>query len=224
MPKLYKIFNLKLLSLVLVNSAGLFILVSLISGTVFANQAKQHLDSFFVEVDSFNGTFIQTVYDENGEVVQDSHGDVALQKPGKFRWHYVKPYPQLILADGDYLWLYDPELLQATAKPIEDALGNAPIMLLTNIRPLEQDFKLIEVPSRDGLDWVELVPLVQDTEFHRIQIGLNENGIKRMELHDQFSQKTVIEFTDLKMNVSFPKEYFEFVAPSGVDIVGHPDY
>lgn len=206
------------------NIAAIVILTLSVANNAFASQAKQHLDRFFAEVDSFNGSFIQTVYDENGEVVQDSKGDVALQKPGKFRWHYVEPYPQLILADGEYLWLYDPELLQATAKPIDEALGNAPIMLLTNIRPLEQDFKIAEADTRDGLDWVELVPLVQDTEFHRIQIGLNEEGIKRMELHDHFSQKTVIEFADLKMNVSFPTEHFNFEAPAGVDIVGHPDY
>jgi len=216
----YKLFNLRFLL-----ALGALLLVTSITSTpVSASQAKQHLDRFFAEVHSFNGSFVQTVYDENDEVIQDSNGDVALEKPGKFRWHYVEPYPQLILADGDYLWLYDPELLQATAKPIDEALGNAPIMLLTNIRPLEQDFKIVEADSREGLDWVELVPLVQDTEFHRIQIGLNEEGIQKMELHDHFAQKTVIEFTDLKVDVSFPQQHFEFVPPAGVDIVGHPDY
>ena len=216
-------FNFRLLIPILI-SAVVLVVVSPVFSPVSASQAEQHLERFFAEVDSFNGTFIQTVYDEKGDVVQDSNGDVELQKPGKFKWHYVQPYPQLILADGEYLWLYDPELLQATAKPIDEALGNAPIMLLTNIRPLEEDFKITPASSRDGLDWVELVPLVQDTEFHRIQIGLNENGIKKMELHDHFSQKTVIEFADLKINVSFPNEHFKFEAPAGVDIVGHPDY
>jgi len=182
----------------------------------FGSEAIQRLEKFISEVDSFEGQFIQTVFDENGEVVQDSNGDVALDKPGKFRWQYTRPYPQLILADGEYLWIYDEELLQAIAKPASEALGNAPIMLLTNIRPLSEDFKIMDAPTRDGLDWVELIPLAQDTEFHRILIGLDENGVQKMELHDYFSQRTVIEFVNLMTNVTFPSDKFTFNAPSSI--------
>lgn len=189
-----------------------------------SSEALRRLDQFLTEVDSFEGQFKQTVIDEDGEVVQDSEGDVALHKPGRFRWQYTKPYPQLILADGEYLWIYDEDLLQATAKPIKEALGNAPIMLLTNIRPLNLDFEIKEVATREGLDWVELMPIVKDTEFNLINIGLSNQGIKIMELYDQFSQKTIIEFLNLKTNVNFPQAYFKFNASNGVDIVGHPDY
>lgn len=189
-----------------------------------SSEALRRLDQFLTEVDSFEGQFKQTVIDEDGEVVQDSEGDVALHKPGRFRWQYTKPYPQLILADGEYLWIYDEDLLQATAKPIKEALGNAPIMLLTNIRPLNLDFEIKEVATREGLDWVELMPIVKDTEFNLINIGLSDQGIKIMELYDQFSQKTIIEFLNLKTNVNFPQAYFKFNASNGVDIVGHPDY
>lgn len=194
----------------------------LLSLTANASDAIRQLDKFFAEVDSFNGRFIQTVFDEKGAVVQNAAGDIALDKPGKFRFEYIEPYPQLIMADGEYLWIYDEELLQATAKPIEEALGNAPIMLLTSIRPLSQDFEIMDAPTRDGLNWVELIPLIQDTEFHHIHIGLNEQGVQKMELHDHFSQKTVIEFADLQMNSKLPAKYFQFDAPAGVDIVGYP--
>jgi len=193
-----------------------------IFGSVLASDAIQRLDKFFAEVNSFQGQFIQIVYDENGEVIQEAEGDVALDKPGKFRWQYTQPYPQLILADGEYLWIYDEELLQASAKPIDTALGNAPIMLLTNVRPLEDDFDIKDAGIKEGLNWVELTPLVQDTEFHKIHIGLDEQGVKKMELQDHFSQKTVIEFTNLKTNVAFAPDQFKFIAAEGVDVVGYP--
>jgi outer membrane lipoprotein carrier protein len=197
------------------------VLISL-SVTVLASDAIQRLDKFFSEVNSFAGQFTQIVYDENNEVIQEAHGDVALDKPGRFRWQYNTPYPQLILADGKYLWIYDEDLLQASAKPIDTALGNAPIMLLTNIRPLTDDFEIKEAGLKDGLNWVELMPLVQDTEFHKIYIGLDEKGVKKMELLDHFSQKTVIEFKNLKINVAFGPDQFKFNAPEGVDVVGYP--
>ena len=201
---------------------GLLLVLFFLSLPVFGNDAIQRLDKFFAEVNSFKGQFSQVVYDESGEVMQESKGDVALHKPGRFRWQYTQPYPQLILADGEYLWIYDEELLQASAKPIDSALGNAPIMLLTDIRPLAEDFEIVEGGNRENLDWVELTPLVQDTEFHKIQIGLDNNGVKKMELHDHFSQKTVIEFLDLQTNISFSADQFKFVAAEGVDIVGYP--
>jgi len=198
-------------------------LICLCSLPVMASDAIQRLDKFFSEVNSFDGQFIQTVYDESGEVLQDAKGDVSLDKPGRFRWQYTHPYPQLILADGEYLWIYDEDLLQASAKSIDTALGNAPIMLLTNVRPLTDDFEVKDADIKDGLNWVELTPLVQDTEFHKIHIGLDEKGVRKMELQDHFSQKTVIEFTNLETNVSFAPDQFKFSAPEGVDIVGHPD-
>ena len=199
-----------------------FLSLILFSSSTFGSDAIQRLDKFFAEVNSFNGRFTQTVFDEQGDVVQNAEGDIALDKPGKFRWQYTQPYPQLILADGEYLWIYDEELLQASAKPIEEALGNAPIMLLTDIRPLSEDFEIMEAATRDGLNWVELIPLIQDTEFHRIQIGFDEIGISKMELHDHFSQKTVIEFNNLETNIVFEQDHFTFNAPEGVDVVGYP--
>jgi len=138
-------------------------LLCLLSLQIQASDAIQRLDKFFSEVNSFQGQFVQTVFDENGEVIQQANGDVSLDKPGRFRWQYTKPYPQLILADGEYLWIYDEDLLQASAKPIDTALGNAPIMLLTNVRPLTDDFEIKDANKNDDLNWVELTPLVQDT-------------------------------------------------------------
>lgn len=201
----------------------LFIFMLSTLGSVSASDAMHRLDKFFSEVNSFEGQFIQTVFDEHGEVLQEAKGDVFLDKPGRFRWQYSQPYPQLILADGEYLWIYDEDLLQASAKPIDVALGNAPIMLLTNVRPLTDDFEIKDADVKDGLAWVELTPLVQDTEFHKIHIGLDEKGVKKMELQDHFSQKTVIEFANLLTNVTFAPDHFKFVAPEGVDVVGYPE-
>ncbi len=201
---------------------ALLLFVVPIFGPALASDAIQRLDKFFAEVNSFKGQFIQIVYDESGEVIQEAEGDVSLDKPGKFRWQYIQPYPQLILADGEYLWIYDEDLLQASAKPIDTALGNAPIMLLTNVRPLKDDFEIKDAGIKEGMNWVELSPLVQDTEFHKIHIGLDEQGVKKMELQDHFSQRTVIEFINLKTNVAFAPDQFKFIAAEGVDVVGYP--
>ena len=47
---------------------------------------------------------------------QVSSGTFAFARPGKFRWSYDKPYEQLLVGDGDKLWIYDPDLNQVVGR------------------------------------------------------------------------------------------------------------
>ena len=48
---------------------------------------------------------------------RNSSGEVALSAPRLFRWEYTQPYPQLIVADGERVWVFDPDLDQVTVRP-----------------------------------------------------------------------------------------------------------
>lgn len=182
--------------------------------------AAERLEGFFSEVRTLDADFTQRVFGEDGEQVAESTGSVQLMRPGRFRWEYEEPDQQLILADGQRLWIYDPELEQATVKSIKDALGAAPITLLTADRPLDQQFRIEQARPRDGLEWVELTPKVQDIEFNRIKLGLDEHGIAQMILHDQFGQTTVIRLHDVATNVEIDPARFQFEPPPGTDVIG----
>lgn len=188
-------------------------------GATLAQSAPERLEHFSSEVRTLDAKFTQRVFGEDGQLVQESSGSVQLARPGRFRWEYEKPDEQLILADGENLWIYDAELEQATVKTIESALGAAPIMLLTGQRPLEEQFK-IELAAADGnLQWVELVPRVEDAEFNRIKLGLDDAGVKGMILHDQFGQRTVIRLHDVHTNVAIDSARFRFDPPEGTDVI-----
>jgi outer membrane lipoprotein carrier protein len=184
-----------------------------------AQSAAERLEGFFSAVRTLDAKFTQRVFGEDGQLVQESSGSVQLMRPGRFRWEYEKPDVQLILADGKQLWIFDPELEQATVKPIEDALGAAPIVLLTGDRPLQEQFVVERAAPRDGLEWVELIPKVQDMEFNRIKLGLDEGGIAQMVLHDQFGQTTVIRLQDVRTNIDIDRATFQFEPPKGTDVI-----
>ncbi len=185
-----------------------------------ADQEFDGLNRFFTEVTTLDTDFYQEVFDEGGNSIQLSQGRLKLFRPGRFRWEYVAPSAQLILADGRNLWIYDVELEQVTVKPITDVLGATPVMLLTELRPLEGEFIIEPAGERAGLQWVQLTPRTQDTEFNRVELGLQENQVRQMELHDQFGQKTVIRFEDMKTNLPLSGSEFQFEAPPGVDVIG----
>jgi outer membrane lipoprotein carrier protein len=195
------------------------LLALMLCAPALAGDARQSLDRFFAEVTRFDARFEQVVINEQDDVLQVSDGRVQLQRPGRFRWDYETPFRQLIIADGQFLWTYDEELAQATAQPMEQVLAGAPIMLLSEPRPLEEDFEVTLVGHQAGLEWVELTPHDRDADFTRILIGMDNDRVGMMVLYDQFGQQTRIRFTDMRLNPSIPAATFRFEAPPGVDVI-----
>ncbi len=193
----------------------------LVSPAAALNLAE--LTRILESIDQFEADFYQQVLDDQDEVIQEAKGNVSLKKPGKFRWHYDAPISQHIVADGKNLWMLDLDLAQVTVQPIDQALGSAPIMLLMKNTSLDDDFEIREMPLALGLDWIALVPTIQDTEFYRIELGLDGDHIREMKLYDHFDQKTIIRFSNIDTIKQLDDSDFKFYLPSGVDVVGEPE-
>lgn len=202
-------------------------------GTAVAKTATEQLDAFFTDANSLDARFEQRVYDEKGELTQESSGTFKVLRPGRFRWEYKTPYPQLIVADGERVWIYDEALEQVTVKPFREALSATPLMLLSEQRPVEQDFSVVDTFRKQELDWVVIKPKTgetatngdtakaADTEFVKVAFGLKKDGqVAAMELTDQFGQRTEVEFSDLRTGVALDPAAFKFTVPPGVDVVG----
>jgi outer membrane lipoprotein carrier protein len=185
---------------------------TLLSGAVWADTATDRLDYFFKSVGSLTSNFTQTVRDEKGDLVREAKGTFALLRPGRFRWDYTAPNEQSIISDGQYLWIYDKELAQV--------MGSSPILLLSEPRAVKEDFVIAETYEANGLSWVELFPKVKDTDFNKILVGLNNEGVKEMQLFDQFGQHTTIRFDQVRINQPLQASRFSFVIPPGVDVIG----
>jgi len=201
-----------------------FLLMALLCAQVWqlanANEVEERLNRALTSLDNFTADFKQTLIDDNKKIVQQSMGKVSIQRPGKFRWVYQKPYQQQIIADGKELWVYDVDLDQATVKPIDVGLSTAPIMVLMKKQRVESEFDVSELGKRKLLYWIELKPKDKDMEFNRIYIGLDGDTVKAMDLRDSFGQSTRIVFENLHTNVIFNPKTFRFDPPAGVDVFG----
>ncbi|MDH3634827.1 MAG: outer membrane lipoprotein chaperone LolA [Gammaproteobacteria bacterium] len=204
----------KLLPLLLIG------LIGSLSFSTMAADAEQRLKTALKKMDNLSAEFKQTLLDEDKNIVQQSRGTLALQRPGKFAWIYAEPFEQRIIADGSELWIYDVELDQVTVKPMDESISNAPIMILMKESDVTQQFKVSEVGQRKFLYWIELEPLANDLEYQRIFIGLEDGRVRAMELQDQFGQSTQIVFENLRLGVVHNPATFKFVPPDGVDVYG----
>lgn len=192
-------------------------LLILLALPTFAGGLDQ-LKGFLAQTQSFTASFQQTVVQKSGKQQQAS-GDVAIQRPGKFDWHYTKPYEQKVVGDGKQLWIYDPDLKQVTVKRLDKALGDSPAALLAGSNDLEKSYKLSESASKDGLDWVEAAPKNRDSGFDKVRIGFKDAQPMAMELADSFGQTTKIRFSNVVRNPKLDAARFTFVPPKGADVV-----
>jgi len=166
-------------------------------------------------------TFRQVVASKSGRVPQASSGTFAFARPGKFRWSYDKPYAQLLVGDGEKLWIYDRDLNQVIIKKLDRALGATPASLLAGSNVFEINFVLIDGGNADGIEFVEAQPKSPDTGFDHIRIGFKENLPRTMELHDNFGQLTQLTFDTFERNPAIDPALFRFSPPPGADVIGN---
>ena len=193
----------------------------LLCATTVANAGgRERLDAFYKEVQSLRGEFTQTVLDPRMKVGEEAQGTLALQRPGKFRWDYKTPYHQLIVADGNKVWIYDIELEQVTVKRLDEAVGNTPAQLLSSGESLEKNFNITEEGKSGEFEWVELTPKQKDSSFEKVRLGFDQRDLRTMELKDNFGQTTRLQFSHLERNPKLVPSLFDFKPPPGVDVVG----
>lgn len=186
--------------------------------TAAAATGLEQLKTFLATTTRASGVFTQTVVAKSGRKPQQSAGIFAFQRPGKFRWSYEKPYPQLLVSDGKTFWSYDPELKQVATKKLGSAFGSSPAALLSG-QDLEQNFLLKEGVAENGVEFIEATPKSDDASFERIRIGFVANLPVSMEIHDAFGQVSLLHFTRFGANPTLPAGLFHFTPPQGADVV-----
>jgi outer membrane lipoprotein carrier protein len=182
--------------------------------------AIDQLHDFLKSTRTLKADFSQMVIGKNGRKPQQSSGTVAISRPGKLRWEIQKPYPQLVVGDGEKVWIHDPDLQQVTVRKAGQAIGGSPAALLSGSNELEKNFTLRDLGDAEGMAWVEATPKAGDTGFEKVRLGFAGNDLKAMELQDSFGQTTHIRFTKIERNPALPASTFKFTPPAGVDVVG----
>lgn len=185
-----------------------------------AQSAKDQLIRFGKGLESASTTFRQVVTGPNGEKLQSSQGLLEMRTPDKFRWEYTAPIQQLIIADGSRILIYEPDLKQLTIKK-QDALSqDNPLSALGRPELLERQFIISVLPSRQGLDWLQLQPRNADSSpFNKAWLGFDADGLRSMRLFDNLGQVSEFTFGSWRRNAGIDPNRFQFKAPKGVDVV-----
>ena len=184
------------------------------------------LENFLRTTRSGRADFTQTVTaparEGQAPRSKQSAGSFEFQRPNRFRFTYRKPFPQTIVADGQTLWLHNPDLNQVTARRQAQALGSTPAALIataSDLAALRQEFELAPAPDRDGLQWVQATPRARDGVLRSVRIGFRGGELAALDIQDSLGQQSALRFGRMEINPALPSETFQFKPPPGADVL-----
>jgi len=197
------------------------LLLSLVAGTASAaDTARARLDAFSKGLTSVSANFEQQISDIHSGKTKISRGTLSLKAPRQFRWDTTTPYKQLIVADGEKVWIYDPDLEQVTVRAQGTEEAHSPLTVLTDLSQLDRDFTTSEQGEHDGQVWLRLKSKDKEPQFEYADLGFDQTGLASMAFKDTFDNSTQIRFSGWQRNAKLAPDLFKFTPPKGVDVVG----
>jgi outer membrane lipoprotein carrier protein len=211
---------------------GLLCMALLACANLALADSMETLASFLKNTKSGRADFTQVVTPpaKAGQTVsrsKTSSGEFAFIRPARFRFDYLKPFPQVIVADGQTLWLYDADLEQVTARKQAQALGSTPAALIAtavDVTSLQKEFSLEAQADADGLQWVQATPKNRESTIQSVRMGLRVEGaqvsLAKLEIFDAMGQRSVLSFERFEVNpANLGAAPFNFVTPKGVSVI-----
>lgn len=182
-------------------------------------RSANKLSELLSHTQTITGTFSQLTLDSTGTQLQEASGQMVLQRPGLFRWHTDPPLEQLLVSNGEKVWLYDPDLMQVTVQKMDQRLTHTPALLLSgDVSKISENFTITYKEGGPVVDFI-LTPTAKDTLFDTLRLSFRNGVISDMQLMDAVGQRTNILFMGVKVNGVVDASQFVFNAPAGVDVI-----
>ncbi|CAH0160201.1 MULTISPECIES: outer membrane lipoprotein chaperone LolA [unclassified Pseudomonas] len=201
----------------------LMLLAVLTTASLFAHAddeaAVKRLTELLNQAQTISARFSQLSLDGSGTQLQETAGELALKRPGLFRWHTDEPMEQLLVSDGKQVWLYDPDLEQVTIQSLDQRLTHTPALLLSgDVSQIRENFEITFKEGGSVVDFI-LKPKSKDTLFDSLRLSFRNGVLNDMQLIDSIGQRTNILFMNVKMNEPLDNKQFSFEIPEGADVI-----
>lgn len=178
----------------------------------------QQLRDLLQPITSLSARFQQQITDADGYELQNSEGLFQVSQPNNLRWVVAVPMPQQIIADGETLWIYDPDLEQVIIQPFNEDIAATPAILFSgDLDQLDQAYFVTQLAEGH----FELKPERGGSLFDSMIIRFDQAKPTSITLTDTLGQTTHISFSQLELNPSLSGDQFVFQIPDGVDVINN---
>jgi len=168
------------------------------------------LATLLADTQSMQAKFSQRVVSDEGELLEESRGSMAFQRPNQLRWEIIEPYRYLVLTNGETLWRYDPDFEQLSTESFRSVAQTPMLILAASAAELDGQY-LIEAKTVEGEQQFDLKPRSKDAEFTRLVLAFTGKLLSEMQLTDKLGQETTIALTETRLNrKKLADKLFEF--------------
>ena len=189
-------------------------------------EAVKRLQERYESTKTLTADFQQIVESPTLSGTLESKGTLAFEKPNRMRWDYAAPDKQLVVGDGETLWIYQPEERQVIKAPFTEAFQTStPITFLAGLGQLERDFAT-SLEREDAERWVlRLVPRKDEgLGALTLMVRKTDATIEEARVTDALGTTTRLRLSAEKRNERLDPGLFRFTPPAGVDVVRPPTY
>jgi len=190
--------------------------------TMSVDQVLDEVEKVYTSA-GFSADFIQASTIKAMEITDSASGRLMVKYPGKMRWVYQSPEEQIIVSDGEHLWIYRPEDNQVLRGQASSFFGDGKgAGFLSDIRRIRDDFHIALEDIRFGEFYsLMLVPRQKTWDLVRINLLVSKQNyfITQVYTYNAYEDVTRIEFSNLEFNGTMEPSLFEFKMPANVDIL-----
>ncbi|MFY9287096.1 MAG: outer-membrane lipoprotein carrier protein LolA [Alphaproteobacteria bacterium] len=167
----------------------------------------ERIESYLNNLKSISADFLQV--DDYGGMLR---GTIAMQRPGKMRVNYAPPSKDFIIADGDFVHIWNDELKEQTNVPQGSSLAE---FILRDPVKLSGDVvitKFKRFPAKLEVSLKE----TEDPAAGELTLVFEDQPLKlrQWKVLDPQGHTTGVNLENVREGIAFPKETFRFIAPN----------
>ena len=167
---------------------------------------------------TFSADFQQSTLDSKGASITEMTGALAIASESIFYWKTNPPFSQVIVADGEVLWVFDEDLYQVQVRPLDDTLTASPAAILSgDLDVLGSRFQVTE--ERTGTIAVyALEPRATDEVTRQIVLRFDGARLLDLSIEDALGNRSLVSLTEVKYGKP-SSALFKFIPPEGADVI-----
>ena len=202
----------------------MLIAVQAVQGQDYAREILAKASKAYEQVITLRSDFVQRIEIPALETEKEGRGVVYQKKPNYFLMKFDEPKGDMVLADGEYFWMYYPSAQpdQVIRTPIDRSSQTATLGQQFLVNPTERYVATYVQQENVGDRPAHLVALVPKFEapytLVRVWIDAQDYLVRKFEVHEENETVRTITLHNVQAGIDLPDDLFRFEPPPGVEV------
>ncbi|WP_373499871.1 outer membrane lipoprotein carrier protein LolA [Desulfococcus sp.] len=157
------------------------------------------------------------------DITDTAEGRLMIKHPDKMRWEYESPEKQLVITNGEDLWIYRPEDNQVMIGSAPEFFkGGKGASFMSDIRRIRKHFGVSLDSTKEGEYYLlKLIPKDEKLDLVSILMKISAATFEVTEVTtaNSYGDQTLIRFDGYRFNLEPRDAEFGFDIPDGADVV-----